>query len=295
MARGRGTLVAGGLVAAFGLATAVSAGYIVEKREAALEVRFGDVKQVIREPGLYFKVPYLDTAYKYPLYRLTAQVNSNEANLRTSDQMRVEGGILVDFEVDETSADIENLYADLRIEGEEDIARIVRMRAKEAAVRAFGEFSSVELTSKINEITTRAKEILQADINEQNWPFRIKDVTSDGVKLSPDSERKLERVMAAEQEKLVLELREKNAVKAQTVLREEGKALAELYKELAKGGVRAEDIPTVMCLKMANDDDSIQVAFAPGCFPGQNGSSASPVIDLRNQQSARQMVPGQKP
>lgn len=248
------------------LATAFSSFYIVQDREVALKIRFGAITDVQAEPGLYAKVPFIDGVIRYPLFRQRTEVLAEDANLRTRDQMRVEGGIYVDYEIDEASTNIESIYADLRGDSS-DIQDVIRMRAREAAVRAFGEFSSTDLTSQIDQITARAQVLLQESIDEQGWPFKVLEVVSNGVRLSPDSEVKLERVMAAEQERIVLELRQRNAALAVDVLKIEGTALGGLYNELANAGVPPDQINTLICLKMANDADSVQVALAPGCFP----------------------------
>ncbi len=39
--------------------------YIVDERETALKLRFGEVKEEVRDPGLYFKVPLIDEVVKY--------------------------------------------------------------------------------------------------------------------------------------------------------------------------------------------------------------------------------------
>lgn len=252
------------------LSTVWSSLYVVEQREVALEVLFGGVNAVNTEPGLYTKTPFFESVVKYPLYRQRADVSADEANLRTKDQMRVEGGIFVDYEIDEQSANITNIYADLRGDSN-DINDVIKMRAKEAAVVAFGEFTSVELTSRLNEITDRTTTLLQQSIDEQGWPFKIKSVISNGVRLSPDSEKKLERVMDQEQERIVLELRERNAEQAKNVYQKEGQALAALYTEITAAGVPADQAASIICLKMANDAGKIQEAFAPGCFANDNG------------------------
>lgn len=274
---GRVAATAGaGLVA---LATAWNSLYVVEQREVALEVLFGGVNEVNKDPGLYAKVPFFERAVKYPLYRQRADVSSEEANLRTKDQMRVEGGIFVDYEIDEQSANIENIYADLRGD-KDDINDVIKMRAKEAAVVAFGEFTSVELTSKMNDITGRTQVLLQESIDEQGWPFKVKSVISNGVRLSPDSEKKLERVMDQEQERIVLDLRERNAEKAKGVFEKEGAALGALYNKLIESGVPTDSATNLICLKMANDAGKIQEAFAPGCFGNDNGVSVA--VDPKN-------------
>ncbi|MDA5093984.1 protease modulator HflC [Aliiroseovarius sp. KMU-50] len=56
-------LTIGALVVA--TAAVFQAIYIVDERETALELRFGEVKEEVRNPGLYFKVPLIDEVVKY--------------------------------------------------------------------------------------------------------------------------------------------------------------------------------------------------------------------------------------
>ena len=52
-------IIAGILIVVAGL-LANSAAFIVRQTEQAIVLRFGDPKQVIQEPGLHFKVPFVD-------------------------------------------------------------------------------------------------------------------------------------------------------------------------------------------------------------------------------------------
>lgn len=46
-------------------AAALSSVFIVDVREKVLVVQFGEVKQVVDEPGLYFKVPFIQEVFRY--------------------------------------------------------------------------------------------------------------------------------------------------------------------------------------------------------------------------------------
>ena len=52
-------------VVAILLATALSSIFIVDVREKVLVLQFGEVKQVVDEPGLYFKVPFIQEVFRY--------------------------------------------------------------------------------------------------------------------------------------------------------------------------------------------------------------------------------------
>ena len=47
------------------LATAMSSIFVVDVREKVLVLQFGEVKQVVDEPGLYFKTPFIQDVFRY--------------------------------------------------------------------------------------------------------------------------------------------------------------------------------------------------------------------------------------
>ena len=47
------------------LATALSSVFVVDTREKVLVLQFGEVKQVIDAPGLYFKIPFIQDVFRY--------------------------------------------------------------------------------------------------------------------------------------------------------------------------------------------------------------------------------------
>ena len=47
------------------LATAMSSIFVVDVREKVLVLQFGEVKQVVDEPGLYLKVPFIQEVFRY--------------------------------------------------------------------------------------------------------------------------------------------------------------------------------------------------------------------------------------
>jgi modulator of FtsH protease HflC len=82
------TLLAG-LVVLLGLAAAVvySAAFIVHQNEQTLVLRFGEPKQVIRQPGLNWKVPFVDTIEKFD--KRILDLETAEQEVTASDQKRL--------------------------------------------------------------------------------------------------------------------------------------------------------------------------------------------------------------
>ncbi len=252
----------------FTLAAGADSIYSVNQREVVMPVRFGKVVDVERDPGLHVTIPFITGLSRYPLYRQHVTIDASQANLRTSDLNLVQGGITVDFEVDGNSTSIENIYSDFR-GGEGDVEHAVQTRAQDSAVVAFSQFSSVEMAPKQDEILERVKGYVQAKMDEQKWPIKILSVNSSGVRLDPKSEDNLKGVMAAKQQKLLNELRISNAASAQEAATAEGQVIANLYNKLVESGVPKDQVPSLICLKMAEDAHRINEPFAAGCFPGQ--------------------------
>jgi membrane protease subunit HflC len=50
-----------GIVAAFLLFIAYSSYFVVDERQKALVLRFGEINRTVEEPGLYFKLPFADS------------------------------------------------------------------------------------------------------------------------------------------------------------------------------------------------------------------------------------------
>ena len=49
-----------GIVAAIVAFIAYSSYFVVDERQKALVLRFGEINRTVEEPGLYFKVPFAD-------------------------------------------------------------------------------------------------------------------------------------------------------------------------------------------------------------------------------------------
>ena len=58
----RAVMVSVAVVVVAGLITLSSAAFVVDQREQALVLRFGDLRRVIQEPGLKFKLPFIEDA-----------------------------------------------------------------------------------------------------------------------------------------------------------------------------------------------------------------------------------------
>ena len=81
----RTTIIIGAVVAAIILA--LSSLYIVDERQKALVLRFGQIKQIQEEPGLYFKLPFIDEPVYYDA-RIQS-LDTPETEVTPSDDRRL--------------------------------------------------------------------------------------------------------------------------------------------------------------------------------------------------------------
>ena len=75
----------GAIIAAIILFVVYQAAYVVNAREQALTIRFGEIQDVRETPGLYFKVPFIDTvqfiekrALRFDLEDIRVQVSGGK-------------------------------------------------------------------------------------------------------------------------------------------------------------------------------------------------------------------------
>ena len=73
-----GVWITGAIAALIGLICLLSALYSVDESEYGLELRFGEVKNVRTEPGLYIKAPFVDSLRRIDKRTLRADIPTRE-------------------------------------------------------------------------------------------------------------------------------------------------------------------------------------------------------------------------
>jgi len=68
----------------------LSSFYIVDERQEALKLRFGEVMEVNRNPGLYFKIPFLNEIVKYDDRILPLDTQSLEVTMKDNRRFEVD-------------------------------------------------------------------------------------------------------------------------------------------------------------------------------------------------------------
>ncbi|HIN13023.1 MAG TPA: protease modulator HflC, partial [Gammaproteobacteria bacterium] len=83
---------------------ALNSVFIVDERELALKFRFGEVIRTDYEPGLHFKVPFINNAEKYPKQILT--INNPQELFLTLEKKN----LYVDFFIKWKINDVQQYY-----------------------------------------------------------------------------------------------------------------------------------------------------------------------------------------
>jgi len=128
------------LVAAI-ILVAIGCLYIVEERQSAIKLQFGEVVQTGIEPGLHFKIPFIETVKKFDNRLIT--LDSQAERFITSEQKSLEVDSYVQWRITDTS-----LFYTANSGGDFDRANdVLGSRVNSALRDAFGDKSLREVVT----------------------------------------------------------------------------------------------------------------------------------------------------
>jgi membrane protease subunit HflC len=227
-------------VLALVLLIATSSLYVVKETERAVLLKFGAVVQPDVQPGLHFKIPFVNTVRKFDARLLT--LDSPSARYLTLEKKAV----IVDYFAKWRIADVQKFYTSTS--GDELTAQNILARRINDGLRAqFGRRSMHEVVSGqrdelMEELTTRLDKTMRSQLGIELVDIRVKQIdlpseVSESVYARMNTERQREarehRAMgrelaegisaAADRQRTVIEA---NAFRDSQVLRGEGDATA---------------------------------------------------------------------
>ena len=182
------TLLAGLLVVLFLVYSSV---FIVNEREQAIVLRFGEIKRVIKEPGIYFKVPtaFVETVQKIEDRLLSFEIEDIRVQVRDGRRYIVDA--FVAFRIVDPRAFRENVSGSL------DIARENMRNRLDAALRqVYGQRSFEAALSELRgEMMVEVRNQLRPLANQVG--IEITDVRIKRTDLLPEvSQQTFERMKA---------------------------------------------------------------------------------------------------
>ncbi len=205
--------------------------FTVDQRQYALVFQLGEVKRIIAEPGLYFKVPLVQNV-RYFEKRIITLDNSDPERFITSEKKNV----LVDSYIKWRIIDPKLYY--VSVQGDETRARTRLNQTVNASLREeFGKRTVHDVVSGEREkIMEQMRE--KADKDSRTIGIQIVDVRLKRVELPTEVSDAVYRRMEAERKRVANELRSEGSAEAEKIRadadRQREIIVAEAYREAQK-------------------------------------------------------------
>lgn len=208
-----------------GLITVLNAAFIVDQREQVLVLQFGKEQRVVKDPGLYFKIPFIQDLVRYDKRLLDLDAKPSEV----IDSK--EKPLIVDAFVKFLIADPLLFYQKVQAE---DIARQRLNTFLDSRLRKVMGSVSIKtlLTNERGDVMQR----ISTDVAEQAEALGIKvvDVRIMRADFPEENSNKIFENMKNEREKEAKELRAQGAEQAQKIQAEADKERTVLLAEAEK-------------------------------------------------------------
>ncbi|MDD2741380.1 MAG: protease modulator HflC [Rhodocyclaceae bacterium] len=220
----------GALLATLFIVLAMSI-FTVDQRQFALVFQLGEVKQVITEPGLNFKIPLIQNV-RYFEKRIITLDNNDPERFITSEKKNV----LVDSFIKWRIVDPKLYY--ISVGGDEARARIRLNQTVNAGLREeFGKRTVHDVVSgERDQVMTQMRE--KADIDARTIGVQIVDVRLKRVELPNEVSDAVYRRMEAERKRVANELRSEGSAEAEKIRadadRQREVIVAEAYRDAQK-------------------------------------------------------------
>lgn len=210
------------------LAAAAMSMYTVDQRRYAIVFQLGEIKDVIAEPGLYFKWPLIQNVRSFDKRILTYDAPEPERFI-TSEKKPV----LVDAFVKWRIVDVRQYY--ISVQGDEALAHVRLSQTVNAGLREeFGRRSVHDVVSGVrdkimDDVRTKA------DADARAIGVQIVDVRLKRVDLPQEVSESVYRRMETERKRVANELRSKGAAEAEKIRadadRQREVIVAEAYRD----------------------------------------------------------------
>jgi len=202
--------------------------FVVDQRQNALVFRLGEVIDVKKSPGLYFKVPLLDNVRYFDVRILTIDTPEAERFL-TSEKKNV----LVDLFVKWRITDVRQYYVSVR--GEESAAATRLQQTINDGLRA--EFGNRTVHEVVSGERDQIMELMRKKANEdaKSIGAEVIDVRLKRVDLPQEVSEAVYRRMEAERKRVANELRSTGSAESEKIRadadRQREVILAEAYRD----------------------------------------------------------------
>jgi membrane protease subunit HflC len=202
--------------------------YVVDQRQNAIVFRLGEVVDVRKNPGLYFKVPVVDNVRTFDVRILTIDTPEPERFL-TSEKKNV----LVDLFIKWRITDVRQFY--VSVQGNEGLAQTRLLQTINDGLRA--EFGNRTVHEVVSGERDKIMDLMRKKANEDATKIGVEvyDVRLKRVDLPQEVSESVYRRMEAERKRVANELRSTGAADSEKIRadadRQREIILAEAYRE----------------------------------------------------------------
>jgi modulator of FtsH protease HflC len=185
-----------GLIAGLILLVAYMSYFVVDEREKALVMRFGEISRIVEKPGLYFKLPLVETVASIE-DRIVVWENNDRPVQDSNSQVYIVDAFTL-ARISDARLFRETLGADLS-QGENRIAALMDAALRQTyGRRAFGDTLSSNRAAIMKEITDRVRlEAKPLGIEIVDIRIRRADLNGDVLKATHERMRSERNAIAA--------------------------------------------------------------------------------------------------
>lgn len=216
--------------------------FIVEQRELAIKFRLGEFDRADYEPGIYFKIPFINNVRKFDRRILT--LDAQPERYLTLEKKNVIVDSFIKWRIADVASYYKTMAGDERRAGQR-LAQVIKNGLRD-------EFGKRTIQEAISGERAQIMNVITAQIEEQATQFGIEvvDVRIKRIELPPEVSGSVYQRMRAERDRVAKELRSRGAEAAERIRadadRQRTVILAEAYRDAERlrgeGDGKAADI-----------------------------------------------------
>ena len=191
-----------------GVFMTLSAAFIVDQREQVLVLQFGDPRRVVAEPGLYFKVPFIQRVVRFDK-RLLDFDNPPEEVI-ASDQKRLVVDAFARYHIDDPLKFYQTVGTELALRPR--LGSVISSTLRQ--VLGTSPLQKV-VSEKRGDLMLRIRDIVRTEASA--FGIRVEDVRIKRADLPEENSEAIFRRMQTERQQEAAELRAKGAEQAQKI------------------------------------------------------------------------------
>lgn len=187
---------------------------VVDATERGVLIQMGEIKGDVLQPGIKFKIPFIQKVRKYSITPYSANINIDVGNnsIISKDNQDIGASMDIFWSFDENQiVTVASSYTRSSLES------IVLSTARNALKTVVGRYNVYDLAEAQDEINTQIKEFMSGSLQE--YPVRLTDVKLINFDWSPAFTAQIEETMKvtqqikiAEQEKQIKQVQSESQV-----------------------------------------------------------------------------------